>query len=266
MASHLLVSATILLWAATASAADLTKIDRSIGKEPTYKSKSVKYCLLVFGPEAKTRVWLAQDHDTLYVDRNGNGDLAEDGERIAANKEHSDADDRQFQFDVGDIRDGKLLHKSFHVAVRKIDHMADLDTSVKNFLAKQPGGRGYDLRIESEMPPRKGSGLGGRVQQRVLPLDDRGVLQFADRPQDAPLVHFAGPWQVTLSGSHRFTAGRESEVVLVVGTRGVGSGTTACVAYEDLIPEKAYPKLEVTFASRSGEAPLKESYLLQERC
>src|SRR5262245_16890818 len=37
--------------------ADLTKINRTIGKEPPYESKP-KYCLVVFGPEAKTRVWL----------------------------------------------------------------------------------------------------------------------------------------------------------------------------------------------------------------
>ena len=31
-------------------------------------------------PEAQTRVWIVQDGDTLYVDRNGNGDLTEPGE------------------------------------------------------------------------------------------------------------------------------------------------------------------------------------------
>jgi len=60
---------------APAIAADLTKIDRSIGKEPRYQTKAPKYCLLVFGPEAKYRVWLVLDGNTLYVDRNGKGDL-----------------------------------------------------------------------------------------------------------------------------------------------------------------------------------------------
>src|SRR5262249_51302052 len=57
-------------------AADLTKIDRTIAKEPAYKGNP-KYCLLVFGAEAKTRVWLVLDGDVLHVDRNGNGDLSE---------------------------------------------------------------------------------------------------------------------------------------------------------------------------------------------
>src|SRR5438046_8811381 len=65
------------------SAADLSKIDRKIGNEPVYESQSKpKYCLVVFGPEAKTRVWLVLDGDVLYVDRNGDCDLTGKDERI----------------------------------------------------------------------------------------------------------------------------------------------------------------------------------------
>src|SRR5438094_892841 len=69
--------------AAPAIAADLSKLDRALAKEPAYQSKAPKYCLLVFGAEAKFRVWLVQDGDVLYVDRNGNGDLTENGKRVA---------------------------------------------------------------------------------------------------------------------------------------------------------------------------------------
>src|ERR1700732_1954245 len=81
---HLLL--VLLFCAGPGMAADLSKIDRTIAKEPKYQSKP-KYCLLVFGPEAKTRVWLVLDGDVLYVDRNGNGDLTEAGERVTADKE-----------------------------------------------------------------------------------------------------------------------------------------------------------------------------------
>jgi hypothetical protein len=46
-----------------ALAADLAKVDRSIKKEPAYQSKSPKYCLVVIGPEAKTRIWLVRGPD-----------------------------------------------------------------------------------------------------------------------------------------------------------------------------------------------------------
>src|SRR5262249_9660162 len=57
-------------------------IDRAIVKEPAYKGKP-KYCLLVLGPEAKTRAWLVLDGDLVYIDRNGNGDLTEPDEKVA---------------------------------------------------------------------------------------------------------------------------------------------------------------------------------------
>ncbi|GEM_PF-2535105 len=59
---------------------DLTKIERKILEEPIYLTGQPKYCLLVFGSEAKTRVWLVHDGDILYVDRNGNRELGEAGE------------------------------------------------------------------------------------------------------------------------------------------------------------------------------------------
>ncbi len=49
-----------LLLGSPTSASDLNKIERSILKEPVYKAKP-RYCLLVFGPEARARVWLVLD-------------------------------------------------------------------------------------------------------------------------------------------------------------------------------------------------------------
>jgi hypothetical protein len=78
---RLLLSLLLLAACGPAVAADLSKIDRSIAREPKYVGKP-SYCLLVFGAEAKHRVWIVQDGDALYVDRNGNGDLTEPGERF----------------------------------------------------------------------------------------------------------------------------------------------------------------------------------------
>src|SRR3569623_1065639 len=81
---HLSLAVVIgLLWAAGGGAADLGKIDRRIRKEPAYKGKP-GYCLLVFGRAADHRVWLVLDGDTLYVDRNGDGDLTGEGEKVSA--------------------------------------------------------------------------------------------------------------------------------------------------------------------------------------
>src|SRR5262249_25537794 len=102
----------LLFLAVPATAADLSKIDRTIAKEPKYQSKP-KYCLLVFGPEAKTNVWLVLDGDVLYVDRNGNGDLTEEGEHVkvpAFSSSTCPAWGRERSIEVGDISVRGLTH------------------------------------------------------------------------------------------------------------------------------------------------------------
>jgi hypothetical protein len=245
------------LFVAEASAADLSKVERTIAKEPAYRSKP-KYCLLVFGPEAKTRVWLVQDGDSLYVDRNGNGDLTEPGKKVVAEKRDG-AEEGEYTFKVGEVRDGDRLHKGLHVLVMGVDHMADQDENIKAFLRKKPKGRAYYLLIDMEMPGWKGTGTNGRVQQRAFLVDVNGVLQFADKPRDAPIIHFGGPWQIMLFGRHRLTIGREIDLVLGVGTPGIGPGTTAWIDYDGVIPEKVYPTVEISYPPKHpGEPPVRE--------
>ncbi len=244
---------------------DLAKIERRILKEPTYRSKP-KYCLLVLGPEAKTRVWLVQDGDTLYVDRNGNGDLTEANEKVTAEKSE-DAEEGVYTFQAGDLRDGERLHKELNLYVMKIDYMAEREIAVKNLLKKNPKARGYFLFLDVEMPRRKGATAGGRVQQRSYSVDSTGVLQFAERPQDAPILHFGGPWQVALFGTQFLTIDRETDVILGVGSPGVGPGTFTWIGYENVIPTDKFPTLDVVYpAKRPDDPPLREHYELKRRC
>lgn len=252
---------------AAAQIPDLSKVERKIAKEPEYKSKAPKYCLLVFGPEAAMRVWLVLDGDTLYVDRNGNGDLTELGERIPATEDgHSNRPDGPPSFEVSDIREGELIHKNLRLSVINIDYLADERDQVRALLKKSPKARGYALSLEVEMPGWKGHCVGGRVEQLISIMDVNGVLQFGNSPDEAPLIHFRGPWQVTLYGKHTLTVGREQDLYLAVGTPGVGPGTTAFLSY-DLIPRTAFPHVAVVYAaSGDGAPPVRESYELPDRC
>lgn len=260
----LLAVVCLIFYGPPLSAADLTQIERKITKEPVYKSKP-KYCLLVFGPEAKTRVWLVRDGDTLYVDRNGNGDLTEAGEKLTAKKSDG-SEEGEYSFSLGDIRDGAQLHKALSVVIRRVDFLADQIELVKALLAKSPKALGYFLTAEIEMPGWKGGGIGARVMQGTL-FDVHGVLQFADRPQDAPVVHFGGPWQVTLFGPQRLTIGRERDLVLAVGTPGLGAGTTTYIDYGGVIPEKLYPTVEITYPPKKpGDPTVQEHFDLKRRC
>jgi hypothetical protein len=261
-----LSAACSISWSAVpGTAADLAKLDRRIGKEPAYKSQP-KYCLLAFGPHAETRVWLVLDGDTLYADRNGNGDLTEPDEKITAEKPNAN-DVGSYQFKVGDVQDGPRLHKEVMLYVSKLDHLADQNDAVKALLAKASGARGYYIGAAVDMPGWKGTGLGGRVQQRAFYVDVGGVLQFADRADDAPIIWFGGSWKVSLFGQQRLTVGRETDVVLGVGTPGIGPGSTAWIDYDGVVPENAYPTLEISYPpKRPGDPPIRARYELTRRC
>jgi hypothetical protein len=110
-------------------------------------------------------------------------------------------------------------------------------------------------------------GLGGRVTQLVSLWDIHGILRFAEQPGEAPVIHFGGPLQVVLFDQHRLMVDREKELVLGVGTRGLGPGTTAYIGYEGVIPEKAYSTAEITYPpQRDGDPPIRERYELKQRC
>src|SRR5262245_568479 len=172
----------VLLWAASlghTGPVDLSKIDRTIGKEPAYRTKSPKYCLLLFGPEAKTRVWLVHDGDKLYVDRNGNGDLTEEGEEVKAVEQRSNrysttegerVESWSWKFDIGAVREGKLKHDALVITMAHGEHIP------KEGKPRVVGHTFVAVKLE------------GKRQQTAY-----GSFAFARRPQDAPVVHFNGP-------------------------------------------------------------------------
>ena len=102
------------------------------------------------------------------------------------------------------------------------------------------------------------------IQQAVF-ADYNGLLRFAANPREAPIIHFGGPLQISLTHPQRLQIGRSVDVILGVGSPGVGAGTMAYVFYDGVIPQSAYPKLEVTYPPvKPGEAPLKDRELLTE--
>jgi hypothetical protein len=97
--------------------------------------------------------------------------------------------------------------------------------------------------------------------------DVEGCLSFASRPQDAPVIRFGGPWQLLLGDRQRLTVGRETNLTLVLGTVGLGPGTTAGVGYQGVVPEDVFPEAEVIYPPRrEGEPPVTERYPLKHRC
>jgi len=258
------------------AATDLDKIDRTIGKEPTYRSKQPLYCLLVFGPKATLRVWLVADGDDLYVDRNGNGDLTEVGERVTFAKYRAsdlDAFEDWREADAGHIIEGKMKHEDLRITQERVrPNLTPKERSeevLKQTVAASGNRTVFSLRITLENRPRPGDPI--RVAGRIIQsagMDGEGFLQFASDHKKAPIVHLRGPLQMGLYNPQRLNIGSdENELVTLVGTPGLGKGAFASISYYGLIGAGVAPAVEFDFPAIDPGKPLSRSrHMLEDRC
>ncbi|HZU35941.1 MAG TPA: hypothetical protein VFA18_08535 [Gemmataceae bacterium] len=255
--------------AAGAAFAGAGNIDRSIGKQPTYRT-APRYGLLVFGPKRGDRIWLVRDGDLLYVDRNGNGDLTDPGEKILAENHPQTLpeEERTYSFNVGDITVGRMTHKGLRVHFAPLALLPQGLPHLKAALQKNSKAMVAAIEVEVDVPGLRGGGTGGRLKFMAGPVDLNGVLQFGDSPKHAPVVNVGGLLEVTFFMERpTLRAGRTSELTLVVGSPGVGAGTFATLAYEGTIPEEAKPTAEVRYQpSKPGEPPPRSLFEITERC
>jgi hypothetical protein len=228
----LLVIAALGACVLPAAAIDYSKIDRTLAREPAYKS-APQYCLLVFGPEAKFRVWLVLDGGVLYVDRNGNGDLTEEGKRVTG---------KGLVFAIGEVRDG----------VRKISYQ--LDASVRRNESVGKGGGRWELtHLAASFP----SDL--IRSQNMAPM-----FPLADCAQDAPIVHFDGGFTLKprrdrgvireVNGEWVHAKGPADSILhVLVGAPVVGKDCDAFVRTWWKYPgPEAKPVAEIEFPSRGA--------------
>ena len=107
--------------------------------------------------------------------------------------------------------------------------------------------------------------LDGKPFQSVS-FDDRASFRFAGRPQDAPIVHFGGPLQMSLRIEQSLRRGAKSSVMTMVGTPGRGDGTFAALDYP-MVPPEFDPVAEIEFPSPvPGKDPIRSRVSLDHRC
>ena len=273
MTRFVIAAAVLLTHFGNPLSASPPKIDRTLKKEPAYKSPAPKYGLLGFGPQAADRVWLVVDGNTLYVDRNGNGDLTEAGEKVEAERSERETASNILSFQAGAISVGGRVHKGLSISFIPLKLYADGEElgkrpDVRAVLEKDAEATTVVLSVDVEMPELKGGGIDGRINFVAGPVDQDGVFQFTGNPADAPVVHLGGPLQIDFHAAlPSMRVGRTSEFVLVVGTPGIGPGTFAMVGYQDTIPESAKPVAEITYRlAKPSDPPFKEKYEIKERC
>jgi hypothetical protein len=227
---------TLLGLPALGPAADLTRVDRTIKKEPVYQGKP-QYCLLVFGPEAKTRVWVVVDGDVLYLDRNGDGDLTGPGERIAAHdvlrrpKERPDVEVmRTFELNCWKPGAPPILTCGPEVRWFYVHQFVPRSDYPDRDLVKRWQDRPFDVAVTTKT---------GQCQ--------RAALRFGDSPGHAPVLHLDGPRRFRPSdhfGPPQFRRGKMCELYAELYAPGLNA-TALTENYE--VPKAVHPVADITF-------------------
>ncbi|HVX16284.1 MAG TPA: hypothetical protein VHC22_34175 [Pirellulales bacterium] len=224
-------------WAETP--VDLDRVDRGLKREPTY-AEMPRYCLLVFGPQAATKVWLVLDGETLYADLDADGDLGEEGERFAPQNRRDlkslDGAYRDWEYQVGDVTplgDGGR-HTRFEIAVYRS--------------GDEPLSHVLKLWVNDKV--RQYAGWG--------PI-------FAPRREDAPIIHFGGPVLCRLLRSKSIDRRSKSpEIHFCFATPGKGKHSFAYIGYET-VPQDQPPQLEIEWPAAGGKT-VHTKATLPDRC
>jgi hypothetical protein len=245
-----------------AGAVDLTRIDRSIRKEPVYQSNAPQYALLVFGAHAKVRVWVVLDGDVLYLDRNGNGDLTDPGERITA----------EYALRRPEIRPGVEIMRNFDLVQFKRGEKEKDDRPILSCWPEVTWLHVFNLVLREDIDAPGESPIWRKTPFEVAIYSTTGHNQradvaFASRPQDAPILHFDGPLHLAIhdvEGPFAFRSGEPTEMYIRLVTPGLKARIST--DHGDLT-ETAHPVAEIEFPpGRPSGEPIRRRVELTNRC
>jgi hypothetical protein len=234
----------VLVGTSRADNAVLASVDRQIVKEPAYES-SPKYLLLALGPEAQTLVWVVEDGHKLYVDKNANRDLTDDGTPIVP------ADEREWQRSVDSA-----------------DKSWDFDYLLAEFAPPgRPAQKDFQLRHWNYGESDADSyGLSLTLDGKVPMYAGWFGSFWGATPKEASIIHFGGPLTPRMLRYKEFTLGSGLRRLSVAfANPGLGSAATALLSIDAPAADVA-PVLNIEWPTAPGAPPLGTSHRLNQRC
>ena len=251
---------------------DLAGIDRTIHREPGYKS-TPRYALLVIGPSAEHRAWFVVDGDEVaYIDRNGNGDLTDPDERIELDRAATDkihlASTQSVKamhvFQIGNVA-GAVLN--FQLWVRNPEYNPSEDESLKDhpeILAYQQDMRDRDW-TNGSLYRVANNGMKAQIP-----------LALTTKPDDAQICHLFGPLTIHLKWGERQMLEpwpKKTVFDINIGSRNLPprdwkhSGFDFAPLTTSEIPVDVHPVVTFEYpAVGPGGKPLYQTLSLDERC
>ena len=217
-------------------------------KEPDYASTPM-YSLLVFGENAQHQHWLVVDGKTVFLDRNGNGDLTEPEDQILLDEKataaiHSGGEEYSgFNvFPIGDLAGHTF---AYHVWVLNAEFEPEPDEN--ELLTKWRHQRAENGWMNSTL-------------YRIS--NDRRVqipITLCPDPQNVQISHVGGPLTFNLKWGDRQCLEREGENIfeIKIGTAGEPTKYSQYPAFSNLctqeVPKDIHPIAKFNFTSNSKE-------------
>ena len=222
---------------AGASTNVVRRIDHSIIKEPTYQS-TPKYSLLTLGDRGDVKVWMIEDGRRLFVDKNANGDLTDDGPPIQpSNVRHLDASRWDFDY-VLDAITPTNGPPSTNFVLRRWNYNDKEDS--------------YGLSLS----------VGGKMPMYAGWFD----TFWSTNSEEAPVMHFGGPFTPKLLRRKEFTIGETGQrLSLCFIHPGSDPGAVSRLSI-DALPRFLIPTLTIEWPTVAGKPPLRTYHQLSQRC
>jgi hypothetical protein len=236
---------TLLFAVGSAAALDFDKLDRRIVKEPAYQSKPL-YGLAMLGSDAKTHVWMVLDGERLYVDKNCNGDLTDDGP--PAELKNKGTDPASFE-DIEVTPDGGVTVYKFEVTLWGRPSLRP---------EAGPDREPFNQSVHVTFPDGRWFGAWG---------DHHAPLMFSSSAGKAPAMYFGGALRMGFEVRkpiERVAGG--FQLSACVGTPGSCPGAWVHLLYKT-IPKDVHPKVELEFPPEvAGGQPVRAQLVLGQRC
>lgn len=250
-------------------AADLAAIKKTIRAEPTYRTKP-RYCLLLFGADAKIKVWIVEDERALYIDRNANGDLTDDGPPIQPTNVRSLGPGRwDYEYLLDEIKPVKgPAQTKFRLSRWNYGEKED-SYGLSVILHDDKPSASSSVKVEDSSANSTTGSQGSNAQNA-----DDGIKMYAgwfgtfwaDSPAAASIIHFGGLLEPRLI--------REKEFIVDAGVRrlsvclltpGLGDAGPARLS-EYAIPISTPIHVRIEWPVALGSPPLVTSHKLDKHC